>query len=395
MRKLGRRDFIKSGAMSAAVGLAGATTVRARSRTTAEPAAALALGGRSYAASGPRKAWLRPQRKPARRVTVDIHTHWAPEAYLKIKAQLGHPDFLNPLNYDLQHRIRWMDESGVETIMLTLGGFMPWAWVTPQQGVQIAQLVNDAAIAAHARYPDRFLAGIEIPVGYPDGCLQELSRVAGKPGMVGVHVPNTLTDRVEYLFEPAFAPVLQRIEELGLPLLVHPLDGQANWFAGNLLADRYSGNNPNPQGPAALFPGLTNTLGEAFWQATTMAKLIVTGTLDKYPQLTPVIYHAGGAFPYVAGRVEVRTWGASHLQRPFQEYLRRFYYDDLTYYPIALRFLIDLVGADRVMVGTDNMFTDANMMLPPNTLVDQLRLSAEERALILFGNARRLFRMPQ
>lgn len=381
--------------MTAAAGLARAASVRAKARTAAEAPGALALGDRSYAASGPRKAWLTPQREPARRVTVDIHTHWAPAGYLKVKAQLGHPDFLNPLNYDLQHRIRWMDQSGVETITLTLGGFMPWAWTTPQQGMQIARLVNDAAVEAHARYPDRFTAGIEIPVGYPEGCLQELSRVAGKPGMVGVHVPNTLTDRVEYLFEPAFAPVLQRIEELELPLLVHPLDGQPNWYAGNLLADQYSGTNPAPKGPGALFPGLTNSLGETFWQATTMAKLIVTGTLDKYPKLTPVIYHAGGAFPYVAGRVQARTWGASHLQRPFEEYLRRFYYDNLTYYPVALRFLIDLVGADRIMVGTDNMFTDANMMLPPNTLVDQLPLSVEERELILFGNARRLFRIPR
>ena len=200
-------------------------------------------------------------------------------------------------------------------------------------------------------------------------------------------------DRLEYLFEPAFAPVLRRVEELGLPLLVHPLDGKQNWFAGDLLADQYSGTNPDPKGPASLFPGLTNSLGETFWQATTMAKLIVTGTLDRYPNLTPLIYHAGGAFPYVAGRVEGRTWGASHLKHPFKEYLRRFYYDDLTYYPIALRFLIDLVGVDRIVVATDNMFTDFNQMLPPNTLVDQLNLPAEERDLVLFGNARRLFRI--
>jgi aminocarboxymuconate-semialdehyde decarboxylase len=386
---------MKTGAMTAAAGLVGSASMRAEARMEAESRGTLALGQRSYAASGPQQAWLIPQRKPARRVTVDIHTHWAPEAYLKLKAQLGHPDFLNPLNYDLQHRIQWMDESGVATVILTLGGFMPWAWVTPQQGMQIAQAVNDAAIEAHATYPDRFVAGIEIPVGYPEGCLRELSRVAGKPGMVGVHVPNTLTNRVEYLFEPPFAPVLERIAELELPLLIHPLDGQRNWFAGNLLADQYSGTNPNAKGPSALFPGLTNSLGEAFWQATTMAKLIVTGTLDRYPTLTPVIYHAGGAFPYVAGRVQARTWGASHLERPFQEYLRRFYYDDLTYYPVALRFLIDVVGIDRVMVGTDNMFTDANMMLPPSTLVEQLRLPAEERELILFGNARRLFGIPR
>lgn len=392
MSKLDRRGFMKAGAMTAAAGLVGSASRRAGARPAAGVMEARALGDRSFAATGPDKPWLIPQRKTSRTVTVDIHTHWAPEPYLKLKAQLAHPDFLNPLNYDLPHRIQWMDQFGVKTILLTLGGFMPWAWVTRDQGMEIARVVNDSAIEAHRKYPERFIAGIEIPVGYPEGCLQELDRMAGKPGMVGVHVPNTLPQNLEYLFEPAFAPVLKRVEELGLPLLVHPLDGKPNWFAGNLLADQYSGSNPDAKGPAALFPGLTNSLGETFWQATTMAKLIVTGTLDKYPKLTPVIYHAGGAFPYVAGRVQARTWGANHLERPFHEYLRRFYYDDLTYYPIALRFLIDLVGIDRVMVGTDNMFTNLNMMLQPNTLVDQLNLPAPERDLILYGNARRLFR---
>ena len=392
MSKLRRRDFIKAGALTAAAGLVGSAAVRAGARSAAESPAAQALGRKSYAASGPDKPWLRPQRKTSRPVTVDTHTHWAPEPYLKAKAELGHPDFLNPMNYDMGHRIKWMDELGVQTIVLTLGGFMPWQWIQPQDGLHIARIVNDAAVQAHAAHPDRFLAGIELPVGYPEGSLEELNRMAGKPGMVGVHVPNSLAGR-EYLFEPDFAPVLARVEQLGLPLLIHPLDGEPNWFDGHRLADAYSGTNPHPKGPASLFPGLTNSLGETFEQATTMAKLIVSGTLDKYPQLTPVIFHAGGAFPFVAGRVEARTWGASHLERPFKEYLRRFYYDNLTYYPLALRYLIDLVGIDRVVVGTDNMFTNFAQMLPPNTLVDQLELPAAERDLVLYGNAKRLFRI--
>lgn len=392
MSKVDRRNFIKSGALTAAAGLVGSAAARARARSAAESPAVRALGNKSYAVSGSDKPWVAPQRKMSRPVTVDIHTHWAPQAYLKAKADLGHPDFLNPLNYDLPHRIQWMDELGVQTIVLTLGGFMPWQWIKPQDGLHIARIVNDAAIQAHSAHPDRFLAGIELPVGYPEGALEELNRMAGKPGMVGVHVPNSLAGR-EYLFEPDFAPILARVEQLGLPLLIHPLDGEPNWFDGHRLADGSSGTNPNPKGPASLFPGLTNSLGETFEQATTMAKLIVSGTLDKYPTLTPVIFHAGGAFPFVAGRVEARTWGASHLQRPFKEYLRRFYYDNLTYYPIALKFLIDLVGIDRVVVGTDNMFTNREQMLPPNTLVDQLALPAEERDLVLYGNARRLFRI--
>lgn len=392
MSDIRRRDLIKTGALAAAAGVLGAGAKGVRAQGAAESQGVRALGKSSYAASGPDKPWLIPQRKVNRPVTVDVHTHWAPKGYLEAKAALGRPDFLAPINYDLEHRIKWMNDFGVATILLTLGGFMPWQWVGPQDGLHIARIVNDAAVQAHQVHPDRFIAGIELPVGYPEGALQELNRMAGKPGMVGVHVPNALAGR-EYLFEPEFAPVLARVNDLGLPLLVHPLDGEPNWYDGHYLADQYSGSNPQAKAPGNRFPGLTNSLGETFWQAATMAKLIVSGTLDKYPNLTPVIYHAGGAFPYVAGRVQARTWGAAHLERPFPEYLRRFYYDNLTYYPIALRFLIDLVGIDRVMVGTDNMFANLNGMLPPNTLVDQLDLPAEQRELVLFGNARRLFKI--
>src|ERR1700722_6358445 len=133
-------------------------------------------------------------------------------------------------------------------------------------------------------------------------------------------------------------------------LLLHVIFGaagqiQPQWLimdeAG--IADGAAAVDPHAGGNANRFPGLTNSLGETFEQATTMAKLIVSGTLDQYPKLTPVIMHGGGALPCVYARRDGRGGGRSNLKRPFQEYLRRFYYDSLVYYPIALRFLIDLV----------------------------------------------------
>jgi aminocarboxymuconate-semialdehyde decarboxylase len=104
--------------------------------------------------------------------------------------------------------------------------------------------------------------------------------------------------------------------------------------------------------------------------------------------------HGGGALPYVYGRLDGRGGGRSNLKRPFQEYLRRFYYDSLVYYPIALRFLIDLVGVDRVMLGTDNMYGPGNQLTQyPHTIIDQLNLPEDERDLILRGNAKRLFKL--
>lgn len=79
------------------------------------------------------------------------------------------------------------------------------------------------------------------------------------------------------------------------------------------------------------------------------------------------------------------------LKRPFREYIRRFHYDTLAYYPETLRFMIDLVGSDRVVIGTDNY---AKMDVEqPNALVEQLQLPAADRERILRGNAARLLRL--
>jgi aminocarboxymuconate-semialdehyde decarboxylase len=276
---------------------------------------------------------------------------------------------------------------------------MPWQWVTPEQGVHIAQITNDASIEAHKAFPDRILFGLELPVGYAAVALAELNRVGGKPGLVAVHIPNSLAER-EYLFEPAFAPVLARIEDLGLPLLIHPLDSEPNWYGGHRLHDAYSANSPHQ--PQSLFPELTNSDGETYEQAATVAKLIVSGALDKYPNLNVIICQGGGAFPYILGRL-ARGGGAGRLKYPVHSYIRRFHFVNLTWYPPTLKYLIDLVGSDRVVSATGNIGAGANAKLDtpaptapvagPYSVIDQLDLAAADRDLILRGNLQRLFKL--
>jgi len=348
--RIGRRDFIKLGASTGAM---------------------MALNTRNASA----------QKGTSRPVSIDLHTHWAPEPYTKALDQLRPPaaGSPNPLDFNLDKRLKWMDEHGVQMHVLTLNGGMPWQWVSLDAGAHLAQIVNDAAIDAHAAFPDRFIAAIEASIRDPELALKELNRVAGKPGMRAIHLPNSIEGR-EYLFEPAYAPVLARCEELGYPLLLHPLDGEVNYYGGKeRLGDQL-----------AARAYMSNTLGFPFESATTAAKFIVSGLLDKFPRLEIVLPHSGGCFPYVAGRVDrglVRQ--KVKLQRPFREYIRRFHYDTLTFYPETLRFLISLVGSDRVVVGTD---TFASMGIEyPNALVEQLNLPAQDRDRILRGNAVRLF----
>jgi aminocarboxymuconate-semialdehyde decarboxylase len=321
----------------------------------------------------PRASAQQPARKP---VSVDVHTHWFPPAFIKSRAEAGAPvtTQLIPEDSDLNARIKWMDAHGIQTHVLTLSGNMPWQVVSAEDGTRIARLVNDAAVEAHQAFPARFLASIEMPIRDPAAALTELNRMAGKPGVRAVHLPNSIEGR-DYLLEPAFQPILARIEELGYPILFHPLDGAANVYLPRLAGE----------------VSLTNPLGFPFETATIAAKLIVTGALDKFPKLEIVLPHSGGAFPYIAGRLQHARRNSNVPPRPIKEYVRRFHYDSMTFYPETLRFLISLVGTDRVLIGSDN-YHGMNVD-EPNELVESLNLPAADRDRILFGNAKRLFRL--
>ena len=327
------------------------------------------------------KDGARAQGRPG---SIDVHAHWSPEPYIKLVIAAGQTPRIpgKPIDarmFDLDRRLKWMDERGVQTHVLTLSGSMPWQWAKADEAVQLAQTVNDAAVEAHTAFPNRFIAAAAVPIRDPAAALKELNRVAGKPGIRAVGLPNSIEGR-DYLFEPEYLPFLARCEELGYPLLFHPLDGTPNAYGGK---DRLTG------------PNFTyNTLGFPFESATTAAKFIFSGALDKFPKLDVVLPHSGGCFPYIAGRIEhsiMKGAVGAKPQRPVREYVRRFHYDSLAYYPETLRFMINLLGSDRIVIGTDNYATmDVEY---PNALVESLKLPAGDHERIMRRNAERLFRL--
>jgi aminocarboxymuconate-semialdehyde decarboxylase len=375
-KTIGRRNFLKLSAGTGAMIGAGAAAMT----TLTVPQAKAATGG------APRVAgWdLKPKgaNKP---VGIDCHTHWAPEAYVKAMGELGRPTRnIDPLMVDLDQRRKWMDEHGLQMLCMTLSGGMPWQYTSPDVAAHLCQLINDAGIQAHTAFPDRFLLGMEVPALDPVLALKEINRIAGKPGVVAIHLPNSIEGH-DYVFEPAFGPVLARLEELQYPILFHPIDGEVNYYG---VPETRVGD------ATSKFIRFDNSLGFPFETATTAAKFIVTGTLDKYPKLQIVLPHAGGSFPYVAGRVEHGlTRRKFPLKRPFREYIRQFHYDSMTYYPRTFRFLLDLVGADRIVIGTDNSFGARQAFDYPDAMIEYMNLPQKEEDLILNGNAKRLFRL--
>jgi len=400
---LGRRDFVKQttgvGAMSMLKFGAGAGAIG----MLEEVAVASAGAGAGQASAGQITAgmkdaeevfWELPQRdRPP--ISVDVHAHWSAPRYVNAQAEVGRGSPTERSLMDqLNNNIQWMDERAMQAVIWTQGGRKPWWWLSPAEAARQAALMNDAGIEAHQAFPERMFLGAEIPARDPELSLKEVNRVAGAPGVKGLALPLSLTAQ-DYIFDPAFEPVLARAEELGWPLLFHPLDYTVN---------DYGGTQSRIGRPLTDDTFIYNTLGFPWDTATVAAKLITYGTLDKFPKLQAVLPHAGGVFPYIAGRIQHGIERRKFpLKRPFRDYVRQqFWFDTMTYYPEVMRFLIEFAGVDRIMVGTDNGYNRSARDQTggrqgrnewPNSIVEYMKLPAEQEEAILRGNAVRLFNL--
>jgi len=328
-------------------------------------------------------------------LAVDIHAHFYPESFLKLIEEAGSPFGMRlnrtakgptilrgdapgtpPLDatyWDLDRRRRVMDRQGVTVHALSLTQPMVY-WADGELGVRLARAVNDAMSEAHRAFPDRFVGCATLPMQDPRRALDELTRVAALPGIRGVYLGTNVNGRE--LSEPEFAPIFERCEAAKLPVLLHPI----NVLGGPRLQRFY----------------LHNLLGNPFDTAVAAAHLIFGGVLDRYKKLEVCLPHAGGAFPYLAGRLErgqrVRPEAKETARRPVADYLRRFTYDTISHSPDALRFLVDTVGADRVMLGSDYCF-DMGYERPREVVTQKLKLSRADQTRILGTTAARLLRL--
>jgi len=326
-------------------------------------------------------------------LTVDVHAHFYPEAYLRLVEEEGArfgvrltrspegaviergPVRLQPIGpaySDLELRKRAMDRQGVRVHALSLSVPMVH-WADADLGERLARAVNDAMVDAHRAYPDRFVRLATLPVQEPKLALQELERVARLPGIRGIYLPTNVGGKE--LSAPEFFPLYARMEAERLPLLLHPQD---------------------VLGAARLAPYfLGNLLGNPFDNAVAAAHLIFGGVLDRFKRLEVCLPHAGGAFPYLVGRLS-RGWQVRpecrHLSRRPSAYLRRFTYDTITHSAEALRYLIGLVGAGRVMLGSDYCF-DMGYNRPVEVVTRRGGLTRTDQAKILGGNAARMLRI--
>jgi aminocarboxymuconate-semialdehyde decarboxylase len=351
-------------------------------------AAATALGGAGLLAQGQASDSGTGESVPA----VDIHAHYFPQAYLDLISAEGKrygasyemtpkgwfirtPAANNgPLStkfIDLKQRLADMDAQGVAVQALSLTSPMLY-WADEELSTKLAVAWNDAASAAHQAHPARFVALLTLPMPYPARALDELNRASKLPGMRGVYMGTNVNHRD--LDDPLFEPIFARIEELDLPIFLHPIQG----VGGQRMK------------PFFLF----NLLGNPFDTTIAAAHLIFGGVLDRHPKLTFGLSHAGGTLPLLIGRLD-QGWKVRsevpHLPKAPSAYLQRFTYDTIVHSKSAMEFVINEVGVERVMIGSDYCFNMGYHR--PLQFLQQLDLTPAQRRMIRGGNAARVLKL--
>lgn len=286
----------------------------------------------------------------------------------RVRTGYVRPDLADPAA-----RLRAMDAAGVDVQVLSSWIDLTAYGLSGPAGARYARMFNEGLAATVATAPHRFEAVCTVPLQQPLAAAHELRHAVVELGMVGVEIATTVNERE--LDDPMLEPFWRAAEELGCLVLVHPYAslagrGVSRHFLGNLVGN-----------PAET----TIALGH----------LVFGGVLERHPGLRLCAVHGGGFAPYQLGRWDHgfdrdARGAARHLTRAPGEWLRRVLFDTVLHSPAAVRFLLDTVGADRVVLGSDHPF-EMGDATPLATLAAVPGLSAADRHRVAAGNLQELF----
>ncbi len=263
------------------------------------------------------------------------------------------------------------ERAGIEHVVLS-----PWVPllfydVEPEEGLRRCRLQNQGLARMRTERPDRVSVLGAVPLQDPALAADELVTLMASGSFVGVEI--TASVRGTYLGDPRFAPLWAAAELTGALVFVHPT---TEGFFEPVFREYY----------------LHNLVGNPMETTLTAAHMVLAGVLERHPSLKVLLAHAGGAITALCGRLrhghETVAAAGGALGEPADASIRRFLFDTLTHDPALLRGLVEAVGADRVLLGSDYPF-DMGDRHPVQT-VRRAGLDDEDEAAILSGNAERL-----
>ena len=262
-----------------------------------------------------------------------------------------------------------MEKSGVEAVLLC-----PWVSLVrydapPEESLEACQVQNEALRALADKYPGKIAGLGMVPLQDVPLAICELERLM-KSGLKGVEI-GTHVNGV-YPGDERFRLFWEACEALDVFVFIHPAEG-----GGRAELQNYY---------------MWNVIGNPLETTVAAGHLILSGVMDAYPRLKILLAHGGGTLPYLHGRLDrgfkQRPEINKVISRPPTEYLKMFYFDTITHDPVVLHNLVDLVGADHVLLGSDYPFDMGNEN--PADLVRAAGLGAEAEAKILGENASQL-----
>jgi len=326
------------------------------------------------------------------RLTIDLHCHAMvpavealvaglpqkaaePEGMLRSMgaASVAHNNasmlpIAGPRMVRLDQRLADMDAMGVDVQVVSPSPTQYYYWAEPALASEIVRLQNEAIAESCAKHPTRLVGLGTVALQHPKLAVEQLTHAVKVLGLKGVEISTSVNG--QELDAPALAPFWAQAEALGALVFIHPF--------GTTLGERTATHY------------LVNTIGQPLETTLALSHLIFGGVLDQHPDLKIVAAHGGGYLPTYIGRSDhafkVRPEAAVATTRLPSEHLKRIWFDTVIYDTMALRHLVDRVGATQVVVGTDYPFDMG--LYDVHTLVDSTPgLSEAERAAILGGNA--------
>ena len=322
-------------------------------------------------------------------MNIDLHSHFFPidalqnpgkyenrapkivldQGKLSVTSQIGMRGGLGPGAYDPAARIKALDEMKIDLQAISPSPILLFYWEDAAVAAHFSRRQNEAIQEVVQKHPDRFVGFGSVPLQSVGDSIA-IAREAKAMGLKGLEIGNAVGGKP--LDDPIFEPFFAAAQELDMLLFVHPLEG-------GLDAD-------DP-----LAPVLGNVLQFTFRTTMMVERMILKGMFEKYPNLRLCLSHGGGLLAFNIWRLNhsygLRPDLKKRVPRKPSEYLAKLYFDTIVHSVAALQYLIQVVGAERVVIGTD--YPMAMGDFAPVQKIQQLNLSEAERGQILGANATR------
>ncbi|BFZ60296.1 hypothetical protein YB2330_001332 [Saitoella coloradoensis] len=290
--------------------------------------------------------------------------------------------------YDISKKFEFMDQHGIDISVISLAN--PWLdFLGLGQAAPMARMLNTDIEKVCAESDGRLFAFGVLPLVEDSlaasTCVKEIENITS----TSPHIRGIILGSRGFghgLDDPVLDPVYSALEASGLMIFIHPHYGTGNHSFG-------------PRSNGHVLP---LALGFPFETTTAIARLILSGVLDRFPNLRILLAHSGGTLPFLAGRLDSCVAHdpqvASRLQLKPSEYLKKMYYDAVVYHDVGLKATAELVGEERVMFGTDHPFFpplegkegEKWMSVTTNSAAVQAVLGEEAGEGVMGGNAVRI-----